>query len=115
MLILLLDPHIDSIKFSGEIVAGLSLLSPRVFRLSLDEKFKHLHDSNISNRIEFIAYPRRLYILSDALRYHYNHAVLSTNATDLFPDSTFPIERRMSLIFRDELEGNEGGSYLSER
>jgi hypothetical protein len=102
-------PHIDSIKFSGGIVAGVSLLSSRIFRLTLAEEFKHLHpEPDTPHTIEFIAHPRRLYILSQGLRYHYNHAVLAQNQTALLDAASFPIERRMSLIFRDEFEERDG-------
>lgn len=104
IIFLQLGHHVDSIKFSGEIVAGVSLLSPRIFSLALDPSFKHLYEGqNVPETIQFIAHPRRFYILSDEIRYHYGHAVLQSNQTELVDASQYPTGRRMSIIFRDEL------------
>lgn len=80
------------------------MLSPRIFSLTLDKSFKHLYEGqNAPETIQFVAHPRRFYILSHGLRYHYNHAVLNVNQTDLIDMSEYLIDRRMSIIFRDEL------------
>ena len=108
----------DSVKFSGGIVAGLSLLSTRIVRLTLvneddlqeyrtSDVFKsHPHQkvelTSLPPVIEFVAPPRSLYILSGECRYIYEHSILTSNKTDLFTDLDFEVSRRMSLITRDE-------------
>jgi alkylated DNA repair protein alkB homolog 7 len=116
-----LEPHVDSVKFSGGIVAGLSLLSARIVRLTLapPEEIsdatpgpgsryvdgftnKESLEELLPQVIEFVAAPRSLYVLSGVCRYRYSHAVLAVNSTELLT-AEFPVERRMSLITRDEL------------
>ncbi|KAJ8606087.1 hypothetical protein CTAYLR_005200 [Chrysophaeum taylorii] len=70
-----IDPHIDSVKFSGSTVAVLSLVNAATLRLGPSEL-----------RVE----PRSLYVLQDEARYDHEHAIL-------------PEGRRLSLIFRDEV------------
>lgn len=62
---------------------------------------KALH--GLPQTIEFVARPRSMYILSGVCRYAYAHAVLGVNSTELILDQSFEIDRRMSLITRDEL------------
>lgn len=77
-------PHIDSIKFCGSIVAGLSLLSDRTMR------FQH-QDSSLD-----VSLPARsFYLMTGALRYTYTHEILPRPDTPL---------RRISIIFRNQLE-----------
>lgn len=110
----------DSIKFSGGIVAGLSLMSSRIVRLTLaspedispntpDVVTQNSDDNtniesliDLPRVIEFVAVPRSLYVLSGVCRYRYAHSVLAVNTTDLLT-TDFTIERRMSLICRDAL------------
>ena len=74
-------PHIDSIKFSGDIVAGLSLLSPRTMRLQRDNEV-----------IEELLGQRSLYVMQGDIRYDYTHEIL--------PETLNP-QRRLSIIFRN--------------
>jgi hypothetical protein len=103
---------VDSIKFSGGIVSSLSLLSARVLRLTPDttqslDKSIATHDV-----VEVILQPRAFYILSNAFRYYYNHEILGEKQdAKLIPKDKCParIDRRLSVMFRDELLGNIGG------
>ncbi len=97
-----IDNHVDSVKFSGEVVAGLSLLSPAVMRLR--------HET--SDRVVDLFLPERsLYILSGESRYNWGHAIVSREGATGEPGFrpvTFrghPVTRgrRISIIFRDEL------------
>jgi alkylated DNA repair protein alkB family protein 7 len=65
-----IGPHVDSVKFSGGIVCGLSLLSPALMRL----KFENPDQSTVLNGfsqqqdkqnlvIDLLLLPRSLYIL----------------------------------------------------
>ena len=173
-------PHVDSIKFSGGIVAGLSLLSTRLMRLAPDHKDQNYADSascissdrtpyyslnckgNTSNlsgepmwsqfrgeqeqypswevaetlreqglghgqfppgeehplwrhepfldendlfngSIEMILHPRSLYILSGPLRYSFTHEIFGPDRAPLLFSEKIFSERRLSVIFRDEL------------
>ena len=86
-------------------MAGLSLMSSRIFRLQLSEEFEHLYDGrdDVPKVVEFVAPPRSLYILSGSFRYHYTHEVLAENRTSMVDMSDEPVARRMSLMLRDEL------------
>jgi alkylated DNA repair protein alkB family protein 7 len=120
-------PHVDSVKFSGNVVAGLCLLSPALMRLY------HEHSPATVD----LLLPRRcLYVMSGEARYHWAHAVVGAGPAAVMsrrrdpndpaprPSTPMPEEdggggggavtfrgqpvvrhRRISLIFRDELEG----------
>ena len=142
-----LGPHVDSIKFSGGIVAGLSLLSTRLMRLSpdnTDDNFRSaqlrttvctdrtpyyiLGDTNLEindqrekehyrfdpfgeagsiyeGSIEIKLNRRSLYVLSGPLRYTFAHQILGPGGvSQLFSETDAVVpERRLSIIFRDEL------------
>ena len=51
----IISPHIDSVKFCGDVISGLSLLSPSVMRLE--------HQSTNSKWISILLPPRSLYII----------------------------------------------------
>ena len=98
------DAHIDSVKFSGGVIASLSLASSRIMRLSLDPEFSNLYDSDdpdVPTVIDFVVKPRSLYILSGPMRYHYTHEILNVPKTDMI-DSEIEIGRRISIMLRDE-------------
>lgn len=66
-----IKPHIDSIKFCGATVSGLSLLSDAVMRFKLDEK-------NYSD----VLIPRfSVYTMSNDIRYKYTHEILPNIAS----------------------------------
>lgn len=93
-------PHVDNIRHSGEILAGLSLLSKRVMRLSKETEIKGNVIPTAENRIEQILDERSLYILKGPLRYDYAHSILGSQ-DNLSSVTPFPMERRISIIFRD--------------
>mmetsp|Transcript_2769 Transcript_2769/g.3940 ORF Transcript_2769/g.3940 Transcript_2769/m.3940 type:complete len:242 (-) Transcript_2769:235-960(-) len=88
-----ISPHIDSIKFSGGMVAGLSLLSSSIMRFQ--------HESDENKVIEALLPPRSLYIMTGDVRYHFTHEILPSSSNALASRS-----RRVSLIFRDKLSLN---------
>lgn len=88
-------PHIDSTRFCGNIIAGLSLLSDSVMRLA-DEKCPDTY-------VVYALLPRRsLYIMKDAARYQYTHEILSDGAPSVFNDRLIVRERRVSIVMRNE-------------
>ena len=87
--------HIDSVKFSGGIVAGISLLSSAVMTLE--------HETRSDDIAHIHLPPRSLYVLSGAARYEFTHRVGSERFRDEAPVVR---GRRVSLIFRDaKMEG----------
>jgi alkylated DNA repair protein alkB family protein 7 len=87
-----IKPHIDSIKFSGCIVAGLSLLSPSIMRFQQE---------NGTNYIEAMLPRRSFYCMTGKIRYHYTHEILP--GQQIFKNQ-IPVERtrRISIMIRDE-------------
>lgn len=111
-----LSAHVDSVKFSGTVVCGLSLLSDCVMRLrpactseSLDSS-NHKNDipsKDVNDYIDLYLPRRSLYILSGASRYRYTHEILSCGArfrTSNTDDIIVNRDDRLSLIFRDSRE-----------
>ncbi|EFN75281.1 alpha-ketoglutarate-dependent dioxygenase alkB homolog 7, mitochondrial [Harpegnathos saltator] len=89
-----IKPHVDSIRFCGGIIAGLSLLSDSVMRLTMVE-----HEKECS---ECFLLPRRsLYIMSGVARYKYNHEILKSEES-YFEGQHIPKNRRISVICRSE-------------
>lgn len=109
-----LNAHVDSVRFSGDLVAGLSLLSPSIMRLipNDDGDVKHgLVEKNDKeccggvNWVDLYLPPRSLYVLSDAGRYHYSHQLLPSGSVFYNDGAGKPVtverDHRLSLIFRD--------------
>ena len=108
-----LNAHVDSVRFSGNLVAGLSLLSDAIMRLKpstdstsidkSDEKGENMasHTPMESNEYVDLLLPRRsLYVLSGMSRYGYSHELLPSGS--LFQNiTTIHRDRRLSVIFRD--------------
>lgn len=106
-----LNAHVDSVRFSGDIVSGLSLLSPSIMRLVPDddgdgktglvEHYKHVEF------VDLYLPPRSLYVLADAGRYHYSHQLLPSGSvfhTTNGEPITVERDHRISIIFRDSKE-----------
>lgn len=116
--------HVDSIKFSGSIICGISMLSDAIMRLTEEPKCGGnddgkqallsyhglcekdtsglplggtLRDGRPVPRQIDIQLPRRsLYMLHGASRYKWGHAILGSS-------DRCRRERRISIIMRDEL------------
>ena len=109
--------HVDSVKFSGDFISGLSLLSSRILRQSPvgGENMTEEQRQQVETRKPFnvLLPPRSLYIFRNTLRYEYDHAILGSaqmkelNITD-GPD----VSRRVSLMFRD-IHPSDRSKYLS--
>ncbi|KAK6631298.1 hypothetical protein RUM44_005824 [Polyplax serrata] len=86
-------PHIDSIKFCGTTIAGISLLSDSVMRL--------VHDVNKSKIVDVFLRRRSLYIMTGVARYLYTHEILGTD-NSRFRNEVVKKGRRISIICRNE-------------
>jgi len=96
-----LKAHVDSVKFSGDLVAGISLKSPAIMRLA-----PHVDgvEGPMDGHVDLYLPPLSLYVLTGVARYRYSHELLKTAATFQGPDgSIFSVDRdhRLSVIFRD--------------
>ncbi|XP_076396864.1 alpha-ketoglutarate-dependent dioxygenase alkB homolog 7, mitochondrial [Megachile rotundata] len=89
-----IKPHIDSTRFCGEIIAGLSLLSDSVMRLTLV-------GNETLYKQDFLLPRRSLYIMSGAARYNYKHEILK-NEESYFEGQHVPKIRRVSVICRSQ-------------
>jgi alkylated DNA repair protein alkB homolog 7 len=111
-----LNPHVDSVRFSGNLVAGLSLLSSSIMRLkpSINTPDNPNQTDNTTGTtsdtaddvqkqdgfIDLYLPSRSLYVLSGMSRYEFTHELLPSGR--LFMDK-IPIHRkqRLSVMFRD--------------
>jgi alkylated DNA repair protein alkB family protein 7 len=98
-----LKAHVDSIKFSGDVVAGISLLSSCIMRLKPDEGGKD-NKAAESGWVDLLLPPLSLYVLSGFSRYQYSHELLPCGS--IFEQScgsqvTVERDHRLSVIFRD--------------
>uniref|UniRef100_A0A6I8NDW1 AlkB homolog 7 n=1 Tax=Ornithorhynchus anatinus TaxID=9258 RepID=A0A6I8NDW1_ORNAN len=91
-----IKPHVDSIKFCGSTIAGLSLLSTSVMRL-VDS-----HDPQ--QWLELLLERRSLYILRGPARYDFSHQILRDQES-FFAGRKVPRGRRISVICRSLPEG----------
>lgn len=92
-------PHIDSVRFCGNVIAGVSLLTDSVMRL-VHEKQKEL-------TVDLLLKRRSLYILRGIGRYEFTHEVLH-NDRSYFNGLKIEKNRRISIICRESSGSNEG-------
>jgi alkylated DNA repair protein alkB homolog 7 len=103
----MLRPHVDSVRFSGGLVAGVSLISPSIMRL---KPAVDAHRDPQEGIVDLLLPKLSLYVLTGVSRYNYTHELLESGA--YFEDENGNkrrIERksRVSVIFRDS-KLNEG-------
>ncbi|XP_069914861.1 alpha-ketoglutarate-dependent dioxygenase alkB homolog 7, mitochondrial [Oryctolagus cuniculus] len=89
-------PHVDSVKFCGATIAGLSLLSASVMRL--------VHTQEPGQWLELLLEPGSLYILRGSARYDFSHEILR-DEDSFFGERRIPRSRRISVICRALPEG----------
>uniref|UniRef100_A0A8C6D4N3 Alpha-ketoglutarate-dependent dioxygenase alkB homolog 7, mitochondrial n=1 Tax=Moschus moschiferus TaxID=68415 RepID=A0A8C6D4N3_MOSMO len=95
-----IKPHVDSIKFCGSTIAGLSLLSPSIMRL--------VHTQEPGEWLELLLEPGSLYILRGLARYDFSHEILRDEES-FFGERRIPRGRRISVICRSLPEGRGSG------
>mmetsp|Transcript_58680 Transcript_58680/g.132812 ORF Transcript_58680/g.132812 Transcript_58680/m.132812 type:complete len:231 (+) Transcript_58680:40-732(+) len=107
-----ITPHVDSVKFSGGLVCGLSLLSSAVMVLSPEDP---VLSRSSDAKVEMFLPRRSLYVLSGPARYEFAHSIErnrdNSNASSSHGGSEqtkeseisefSKRERRVSLILRD--------------
>lgn len=86
-----ISPHVDSLRYCGRRISGLSLLSDSVMRLG------HSQDGLT---VDLLLPRRSLYLLSEIGRYEFTHAILKDEEST-FKDVRVPRNRRISLILRE--------------
>lgn len=84
--------HVDSVRFCGNTITGLSLLSDSVMKL-VDEETK-------TQEILVLLKQRSLYVMKDIARYKFTHEVLAKDKS-YFGDLFVPRGRRISVICRN--------------
>ncbi|KAI7803499.1 alpha-ketoglutarate-dependent dioxygenase alkB homolog 7, mitochondrial isoform X2 [Triplophysa rosa] len=87
-----IKPHVDSVKFCGSTIAGLSLLSDSIMRL--------IPENNSAEWLNLLLSRRSLYILRDDARFKYTHAILKDEES-FFAGQKVPRHRRISVICRN--------------
>uniref|UniRef100_A0A1I7XC61 2OG-FeII_Oxy_2 domain-containing protein n=1 Tax=Heterorhabditis bacteriophora TaxID=37862 RepID=A0A1I7XC61_HETBA len=88
-----IKPHIDSSRYCGDVITGVSLLSDCVMRLR--------HKDRKDELVVDLLLPRRsLYRLGEISRYEFTHEVLANNESK-FNGRTIVKDRRISIICRD--------------
>jgi alkylated DNA repair protein alkB homolog 7 len=110
-----LKAHVDSVRFSGGLVAGISLLSSCIMRLIPDNGAKDNDDDDedpadketatIKGHIDLLLPPNSLYSLTGEGRFNYSHELLADSSIFTNPiDGTTTLvnrDHRLSIIFRD--------------
>lgn len=89
-----IKPHVDAVRFCGDVIAGLCLLSSAVMRL--------VHTDEPHLQLDALLARRCLYVMRGVARYSFTHAVLSAE------DSVWrgvngervPRQRRLAVICR---------------
>lgn len=96
-----LKAHVDSVRFSGGMVAGISLLSPSIMRLRPGSEVGRNPEERF---VDLLLPPLSLYVLTGVSRYEYAHELLPSGSVFESNDGTkVEVERenRISIIFRD--------------
>ncbi|XP_055389230.1 alpha-ketoglutarate-dependent dioxygenase alkB homolog 7, mitochondrial [Condylostylus longicornis] len=113
-----IKPHVDSTRYCGDTIAGMSLLSNSVMRLIRTDEKKYQQNktsedvdssyrnqpkpSTINNFYADILLPRlSLYIMSHSARYNFTHEILA-NENSQFKGEKILKTRRISIICRNE-------------
>ena len=89
-----LKAHVDSVRFSGNVVAGLSLLSPSIMRFQPEEQ-----QPQQQQHVDLYLPPRSLYVMQGTSRYQYTHELLESGSR--FGDVVVERGHRLSVIVRD--------------
>uniref|UniRef100_A0A8C5S753 Alpha-ketoglutarate-dependent dioxygenase alkB homolog 7, mitochondrial n=1 Tax=Laticauda laticaudata TaxID=8630 RepID=A0A8C5S753_LATLA len=87
-----IKPHVDSVKFCGCSIAGLSLLSTSVMHL--------VSEQNPQDWLDLLLERRSLYILRGPARYEFTHEILKDEES-FFDGRKVTRERRISVICRN--------------
>lgn len=97
-----ISAHVDSVKFSGGVVAGLCLLSDAVMVLTPDPEGAPC-PAPAAPEVRLLLPRRCFYTLTDEARYAWAHAV-PAGAAATFRGAAVKRGRRLSVMLRDALE-----------
>lgn len=108
-----IKPHVDSVRFCGDTISGISLLSDSVMRLvqSLDDPYDTSNDYRAQPKNEnldlysckVLIRRHSLYIMSHSSRYDFTHEILK-NEESFINGQQVVKGRRISIICRNEPE-----------
>ncbi|KAJ8712630.1 hypothetical protein PYW08_007934 [Mythimna loreyi] len=84
-------PHVDAVRFCGDVIAGLCLASSAVMQL--------VHCTHKHMEVNALLARRGLYIMKGVARYSFTHAVLG-GAESVWRGEALPRRRRVALIVR---------------
>ncbi|CAG5047476.1 unnamed protein product [Parnassius apollo] len=87
-----IKPHVDAVRFCGNTIAGLCLLSSAVMRL--------VHESRPELQLDALLERRCLYVMSGVARYEFSHAVLGGEHS-VWREERLPRKRRVAIICRE--------------
>ncbi|MBN3302001.1 ALKB7 dioxygenase, partial [Amia calva] len=87
-----IKPHVDSVKFCGSTIAGLSLLSDSVMRL--------VSQQDAADWVDLLLPRRSLYIIRGSARYDFTHEILRDEES-VFGGLRVPRQRRVTVICRN--------------
>lgn len=114
----IIKPHVDSSRYCGTTIAGLSLLTDCIMRLRRVDETKYVQpkmgeDSPSTNNpddgrpaVEYSYFAdallkrRSLYVMKDTARYNFTHEVLPSNSE--FNGTVVDKGRRISIICRNQ-------------
>ena len=105
-----LNAHVDSVRFSGLTVSGLSLLSSCIMRLrpssdAQDEwKTAGIDKDEQDRYVDLLLPPRSLYCLSGPSRFRYSHELMPSQSVFRNNGQAIVRDHRLSVIFRDTKE-----------
>ncbi|XP_039499426.1 alpha-ketoglutarate-dependent dioxygenase alkB homolog 7, mitochondrial-like isoform X2 [Drosophila santomea] len=92
-----IKPHVDSTRFCGNTIAGISLLSDCVMRLKRVTKDL----DSVGHSADLLLPRRSLYIMSALARYEFTHEILARDQS-WFKKRLVERSRRISVICRNE-------------
>lgn len=111
-----IKPHVDSSRYCGNIIAGVSLLTDCIMRLRRVDETKYyqgkdadqIHvrpeatevDKEFNYYADVLLKRRSLYIMRDSARYKFTHEVLAAGAS--FQNRVVDKDRRVSIICRND-------------
>ncbi|CAH0595003.1 unnamed protein product [Chrysodeixis includens] len=86
-----IKPHVDAVRFCGDVIAGLCLVSSAVMRLQHSQRSELVLDALLSRRA--------LYVMKGVARYDFTHAVLGGDDSQ-WAGRPLPRQRRVAVICR---------------
>lgn len=98
--------HVDNPEYSGFAVGGLCLLGSAV------STFRCVDNSDV--RVDVLLAPKTLYFMTNHIRYQFTHEITTNPSQRIWQGEEVPRSRRISLMFRDAKEPEQGWkSYVA--